>query len=617
MARIRWARPFALACVVASSAAVFAQAPFTEEAVIRGLNYSTPSSAGPAQFGAGVAFADLDGDLDADVVLVGAANGQIRLFENDGTGYFVSRGAAGTPTPFASGIAAADYDGDGDLDLYISNWLGANLLLRNDGSFHFTDVAGPAGVADVGPGAGCAWGDYDGDGWLDLYMVNRTGQFGGPGAANYPNRLYRNLGNGTFVDEAAAQQVDDAHFGFQGVFFDYDRDGDVDLYLSNDHGGSVGNRLWRNDAGAFVEVSAGSGADVHINSMGVAVGDFDRNGFLDLYVTNTPQGNPLLKNNANGTFSNVAAVLGVAAYWTGWGTHFVDVDNDARLELFVGNWYGRNFLYRQSTTPPWIEDGVPMGFTATGGTLCTALADVDGDGDLDLLEQNFVSPTKLFINNAASGPRWARVRLVGSSPNHHAIGATIDLAAGGVVQTQHVQAGVGFMGSSELIQHFGLATATVIDSVTVTWPGGDQNSWVNLPVNQLLTLERLPAISDCNGNGVPDAQDLLSGVSADLDGDDIPDECNASLRRGDASGDGALGVVDAVLLLEAIFGGRRHLCRDALDVNDDGGVNLVDPIVLLAYLFASGAAPAAPFGACGLDLTADALDCNPSRSGCP
>lgn len=593
---------------------------FVEDAVGRGLIYDTPITAFPAAYGSGVGFADLDGDNDLDVACVGAGNGRIGFFENLGAGFFSDRSLlSGAPSVInLSGVAAADYDGDGDLDLYISNWSGENLLLRNDGNFQFVDVAVAAGVADSGPGAGCCWGDYDGDGWLDLYLVNRTGQFGGPGSSQLPNQLYRNLGNGTFQLQGAAQGVDDPFAGFQGIFFDYDRDNDLDLYLSNDKGQDVGsgNRLWRNEGGNFDNVSTGSGADVRINSMGVAVGDLNRDGFLDLYITNTPEGNPLLLNQADGTFQNLASSWGVASHWLGWGTHFLDLENDGQLDIFVGNWSQRNYVF-SCVGSSCTEVGSAVGFLDIAGTLCTAAGDVDQDGDLDLIVQNFGEPLKLFINENSSGHNWTAFRLQGDAPNTQAIGAIVDVRSGSLSQTSTVLSSSGFKTTSTFVQHFGLGSESFVSSVTVTWPNGEQQTWIDLPANQEILLQQTPTMVDCNRNGTDDSLDVLTGSSFDVDGNGVPDECDARFRRGDLDGSGTVNVVDAVRLLEYLFAGRLTLCRDAHDVNDDGSISLPDAVVLLGYVFGSVGAPPFPFSTCGVDPTVDSLTCNPTRGSCP
>ncbi len=224
--------------------------PFTQEAVARGVVYvMQPWPQQDGYFGFGCGLADLDADGDQDIIILGSAAGLVGVFENDGTGFFTDRSAQrGIPIlAEASGLAAADVDDDGLIDLYITRYGLPNVLARNGGGFHFTDVAAVAGVADPGNGKGACFGDFDGDQWLDLYVCNYSH---GAGAA--PNRLYRNLGGASFADVGAAQGVADPGASFEAVWTDYDRDGDVDLYLSNDKGievPSYPNQLWRNDGG--------------------------------------------------------------------------------------------------------------------------------------------------------------------------------------------------------------------------------------------------------------------------------------------------------------------------------------------------------------------------------
>ncbi len=598
---------------------------FTDEAFSRGLIFQTSFGSFPAAYGSGVGLIDLDGDGDLDAMLVGSGTGVVGVFENSGGGQFIDR-SAGTgivPTIHLSGICAADYDADGDLDVYVTNWVGPNLLLRNEGGFTFLDVASSAGVADDGPGTGSCFGDFDGDGWVDLYLVNRTGQYGAPGSAGNPNRLYRNLQNGTFQEVGAMHGVDNEYAGFQAIFFDYDRDGDADLYLSNDRGDyfpDAGNRLWQNDNGTFVDVSSESGTYLQINSMGVAVGDLDRNGFLDLYVTNTADGNPLFLNQGDRTFVDQADRWGVTVNSLGWGTHFLDVDHDAHSDLFVANWYWRNFLFTHDGTTPCLEVGLAAGFTDTNPTLCTAIGDIDLDGDIDLLVQNFTQPTRLFVHGGTPA-NWIVLRLVGDLPNAPAIGATVDLRAGANVQTQAVLAGSGFKSMSTLALHFGVGTSTTVDEISVTWPDGTRSIRRDVPANQYFEIRQSGSgFPDCNGNGSPDAQDLLSGSSVDTNGNGLPDECEPLFLRGDADGGGAVDIGDAIAALATLFGDRISLCREALDANDDGQIDLADPIRLLMYLFGGGDSLSPPTGSCGIDLTTlggPGLGCIGARQSCP
>jgi len=257
----------AIICIVAVFVrSANAESPFTEEAFLRGIAYTTSEN---NTFGKGLAFVDLDADGDDDLIATGAANGVVGIWENDGDGFFTYRQTGGTPRalPKASSVCAADYNADGLKDVYIGNWVGGggNLLLRNNGNFSFTDVAQEAGVNDLGAAGGCAWADYDNDGKIDLYVANRTGSESSP----IPNRLYRNRGDGTFVDVAQELGVADQRLSCQVLWFDLGNDGDADFYLSTDKGYAtgLGNRMFRNDGGTFVEISAQSGTDILMEGM--------------------------------------------------------------------------------------------------------------------------------------------------------------------------------------------------------------------------------------------------------------------------------------------------------------------------------------------------------------
>jgi hypothetical protein len=567
-----------------------AAVPFTEEAVARGLDYT--ADAFPL-FGHGVAFVDLDGDGDSDVVAIGRVDGRVGVFENDGAGDFTDRSAtSGIPLkPQASGVCAADYDADDDLDLYISSWLTGNVLLRNDGAFAFIDVTVAGGVGDEGAGSGCSWADYNGDGWLDLFVSNRTGTDG----STIPNRLYRNLGNGSFVEVMEDVGITGDGWSFHGVFLDYDEDGDADLYVSNDKCGGTGltNRLWRNDAGTFFDATSNSETGACIDSMGVAVGDFDGNLHLDMYPTNTADGNPLYLNDGDATFTEFSVQAGVRSNATGWGTAFLDYDNDGYQELYVCNADAANRLYNHDGSWPCEDHAAALDVDDSAASYGLGVADVDGDGDLDLLVSdrgplNDAGPLRLFINHEGETREWVRFRVVGSAPNLLAIGARVDIRTGTTWQTWEVAAGGTYKSQSELELHFGLNTTTLVDEIVVQWPGGSSRTLSNLVSQETWTLyppellgdadqdgdtepDDFPAfvdcvtgaavgmlqpgcemmdldgdgdvddsdfdgfmmryvgpLHDCNGNGLVDLEDIFAETSSDADANAVPDECESS-----------------------------------------------------------------------------------------
>jgi len=610
--------------VLGIPAPLTAQLPFSEEAAARGLSI-VPTPASP--YGAGVALADFDGDVDLDLLVTAiGSTGEVRVFANDGSGVY-------SPSPHGSlaanlhltGVSVADFDGDGDLDPYITGWGVPNRLFRNDGGFAFTDVSVAAGVADGGLGTSSSWGDYDGDGWLDLYVCNYSGTPWGGSVNAIPNRLYRNLGDGTFAEVGGAQGVDDPFKSFQSVFFDADLDGDLDLYVANDRGSAITgarNRLFRNDGGSFTDVSAASGAGLFMDGMGVDSGDFDRDGDFDLYVTNTVLGHALLVNDGSGNFVEDAVAAGVPANLVGWGCSFLDFDHDAWEDLYVLHELAPNHLYRHAGTFPAVECAVAMGVEGGGaapGSLgfhyCHAQGDIDGDGDLDLLVQRFNAPLLLYINQAGAAKRWLGVRLAEPGPNRFAIGAVVQVHAGAVTQRKQSKAGLGFRSSSDHRLEFGLDLAMIADQVLVRWPDGELSQLLAVASDQDLVVDRavVGTLADCDRDFIPDADEIALDPTLDQDGDGWLDSCPHRFMRSDANLDAAVDIGDPITVLGGLFLAGELLCEDAADANDDGQIDIADAITVLGHLFGgSGGLPPA----CRADPTQDPLGCETATPGC-
>lgn len=489
-------------CIVAAllSPEVCAQTPFTEEATSRGLVFFTPQAANT--FGAGIGFTDLDNDGDPDLVAVGSADRRVRLWTNDGTGHFTDHGPLpGIPARLFNGVSFCDYDRDGDMDIMLSAYAAQATLLRNNGEWRFTDVTAVAGVGNYGAGQGMSWGDYNGDGWMDLYLCNRTNA---PAALPRDNRLYRNNGNGTFTDVAAALGVSDPGApSFQCAFLDVDRDGDADLYVAEDKGAldcAHHNKLWRNDGGSFTDVSQECGAGECMDGMCVTVGDYDCNGLVDIFVTNTQFGNKMFLAQPAGQFVERAESIGVASYLVGWGSQFLDFDNDGRLDLFVCNDFGPNRLYRQNPDGSASDIAELMGVDAGGTVSCCAVADIDDDGDLDIAVSSEGLPLRLFVNHADQNRRWTKLRIVSQSPGSliDAVGAVVDVTYSDREQTAQVVSTSGFKSANPFILHFGLgdgARFVPIERITVVWPGESElrtlygyasnETWTIYPFNRL------------------------------------------------------------------------------------------------------------------------------------
>ena len=590
----------------------FAQAivPFTSEHSARGVIYNMtfgPPIASP-QDGYGMACADLDGDNDLDLVFLGRADGLVGVYENNGAGVFTNRSAtSGIPASTSgAGVVAIDYDRDGDLDLFIAQKYGPCRLLRHDGRFQFTDVAVSAGVAETLPATGVSSADFDGDGWLDIHVSTYS--------AVVPNRLYRNLGNGTFVDVAASLGVASTGLSYQSVWSDYNRDSWPDLCVSNDRGfGNVPNQLHRNlGNGTFTDVSASSGLNVALCSMGIACADLTGDGRSDYYFTNVPDPtpplngvNPLMIGSTKGTFTQADALWGVSNIKFSWAAIFFDFDNDADLDLYVNNEFLPNALFRNPGAPPMADVAAAAGVTGTANlSYCSIVGDLDRDGDQDLLLNNYGGPVRLFMNQEGQQRSWLRLRVAGEGRVHDAIGASATLRARlakgklGAPQWREVLAGGnGFLGQSETTLHFGLGAATSVGSIIVQWPaGGPTRTLSNLAANQVWTAYPPSRLGDVDGGGVIDLADwtqlsawgpgaLVPGREMfDFDGDGDLDGADAdafwtraTITRGDLDGNGTIDAADLSLMLAS-----WAQTASIADIDFDGAVGASDLALLLA-----------------------------------
>jgi len=538
--------------------------PFTDEAQIRGLNYHIQSWQAPdGQFqGFGIAIVDLNNNGHQDVVVMGNNEGRVGIFENIGAGYFNDRSqTSGLPLlDKGSGIAVADFNGNGLLDIYITQqfFLPA-VLARNDGNFKFTDVAAAAGVQSIGHGEGAAWGDYDNDGWLDLYVCNYTFTH----SSNNPtrrNHLYRNLGDSTFESVGPQLGVDDYGLTYTAVWSDMNRNGKLDLYIANDRGhlppNYRANQLWRNEGGSFTNISQESGAGLGLWAMCVGAGDFSGNGYPDFYVTNLPNVggyggiNPLLINQGDETFVDEAVEAGVSQFIFSWTGMFFDFSNNGYLDLYVCNQGVANRLYANSGTYPLPNVANAANVQGGGGfSFNAAYGDVTGNGALDIVLNNYgingvTNPVQLFINHDGATRNWIRYRVIGYGGNRNAIGANIDTRTGDRWQWREIYAGGNnFKSQNELVFHVGLDDATMADEIVVNWPGGEVTRTLrNYPANTVWTIYPPERLGDYDNNGVINAIDLYALLAS-------WGTVRAGTEMMDINGDGVINVSDLLMLL--------------------------------------------------------------------
>ncbi|MDZ4700171.1 MAG: CRTAC1 family protein [Rhodothermales bacterium] len=461
----------------------------------------------------GVALADYDRDGDLDIYFVAHASYDPieaatwnRLFANRGDGTFVrvsgndvlagrDSSTAESPMGYKMGASWGDFNNDGWPDLYLTH-LGPNQLLRNTGGA-FEDVTAAAGVAGglTQLSSSSLWWDFDLDGDLDLYVA--TYEDYPAGTRDRRNLLYENLGDGRFAEIGAASGLDDAGATWTSVALDVNNDGRQDLYLANDFGP---NTLFVNNGDkTFSEQTTAYGLEDAFHGMGLAIGDPDRNGFFDIYLTNITESgfdaeiNPLFMNQGTGGFTRAEEAAGVSLAGWGWGTAFFDLENDGDEDLFVATGYFEpdyeNVLFRnERETGTTVFEVVSASYALDDTRTARGLAvfDADDDGDQDLLISNFFDTPSLFINPIDAGS-WLAIHLEGVASNRDGLGAVVTVRAGGETYRRYHH-GAQFLGQNLQHVHVGLAAAEEVDSLWVLWPGGAVDAIGPLPARQTIRI---------------------------------------------------------------------------------------------------------------------------------
>ncbi len=507
-----------LCCVLACAASVSSAGnplSFADEAVARGFDYDM--GVNYSGWGSGILLLDLNGNGHLDIVLGGAADFHIGVFENDGLGNFTDRSLTTGMTIGGrmNGLSSADYDNDGDLDIYVNGWLAPSKLYRNNGDFTFTDVTEAAGVGLTCPMMSTSWADVDNDGYLDLYIAVRTFT----NLDETENQFFYNNGDGTFTEMAQSMGISGGVTPtLVSSFFDYDRDGDSDLYIGADKGhlGDFWNILYRNDGGVFTEVTAEANAWAYVDCMSITVGDINFDGFYDLYVTSVFDGNKLLMHDGVSQYSNQTVPAGVGSYHIGWAAAWADFDNDTELDLYLCNMQGDNRLYRGSQTWPLIDEGPSAGVDESSDVFCVAVGDLDGDNDLDMVVGGTLTKAQLYINNSvdAATNNWIRFDVVGNNSNKFAIGTCIDILSAGKAQIREIRAGVNYKGQDGHTLHYGLGTASLVELVTVIFHGGEIRTLTNAPANKNWTIYPESRLGDVNDDGRIDWYEISAAIVA-------------------------------------------------------------------------------------------------------
>jgi len=408
----------------------------------------------------GVSFADFDNDGDEDIFIVSHDGPPGALFQNNGDGTFTNiTNSAGLSETANEGGVFGDYDNDGLLDLYVSNEGPPNFLFRNNGDETFTDVSDGSGANISGAAISSPFGDYNNDGLVDMYVVNLSGS----------NVLLRNNGDGTFTDVTGAAGVGNTGSGITAVWSDFDLDGKLDLYVANQDA----NVLYQNNGlGTFTDITALAGVGTDATSEGTASGDFDNDGDFDIYVANNGSDDILYQNNGDGTFTNISGAAGISNPSASLGVAFGDLDYDGWLDIFVVNSGNNNVLYHNNGDGTFTDISASAGIEDPDGQgQGTAFGDIDNDGDLDIFVTNLNLQNRLYRNEGNSN-NWLNVNLNGTVSNRFGIGVRVGVKSAGVWQSREVDGGSGFSSQNSIPLEFGLGASTVVDSVVVYWSSG-------------------------------------------------------------------------------------------------------------------------------------------------
>ncbi|HHN77274.1 MAG TPA: CRTAC1 family protein [Phycisphaerales bacterium] len=531
-------------CVVVFAAASSGAADlhFTPAAGVSGLTggHVTDGFTGMQTMAPGLAVGDFDRDGDQDVFAIGGSEGVDQLYINRGDGTFDERAAAwgvDAAGVIHTGASVGDYDNDGDLDIFVTAVVVQGVgdtarcvLYRNNGDGSFTDVADDAGVRFVAPflndSFGSAFGDYDLDGDLDLFVAGWTGG----------NHLFRNNGNGTFTRVTGSAFIGDLleiPRGFSPRFCDIDADGWPDLLLAADF--FTGRVYINNGDGTFTNRTAEWGVGLASNGMGSAPADVNNDGLIDWYVTSRIQldgddgsGN-MLYINRGGFFEERSHAAGVNGGGWGWGTDAVDFDHDGWLDIAATNGFPPPFDHDPTTI--WLNtrdpDGVFVDVTAAVGVSDTGQGrglvtfDADNDGDRDLLIAGNDEPLTYYRNDLTGDGAGAITLFFDTSGEPtmapDGFGVRVDLVAGGEPQHRYLDGGCTYLSQSELSIHFGIGSNAAAESVRITWPGGAQTALANVRPGRYTITARVSCPADWRRDGVLDLKDALDWAADFID----------------------------------------------------------------------------------------------------
>ncbi|WP_290798905.1 CRTAC1 family protein [Flavihumibacter sp. UBA7668] len=511
-----------------------AQTKFTDVSKEAGIRHVFKVHEG--MFGGGAAVLDFNQDGWEDLYITGGKNSD-QLYRNNGDGtfsdWFEEAGLSVTRKYITQGVASADINRDGWPDLVVTTITlsknppaiprAINLLFLNKGDGSFRDATAAYGLGNhFSFSTGASFGDFNADGWPDLYIGNYFNQYEGElskitdatvvGANQIAKGyLYLNEKGKNFREVSAGYGLNQAGFGFGGLFTDYDNDRDQDLYINHDFGYKrTANLFYENKfpGNYFQEIGKQTGMDLKINSMGSAVGDLNNDGWMDYYITNI-RFNAFMVNESKGKFFvNRTRELGCSYSGISWGANFADFDQDGDLDLFVSNGDLNpscnpiGDYYFENTGARFEERARAVGLQDYGIGRGSVVFDYDRDGDLDLFVVNqesvcpdypVLSESRLYRNDTKGG-NWLTVALSGVDAEKNGIGSRVEILAGKIRMIREIDGGgTSHISQNSLLAHFGLGQSVTVDSVIVHWTGGNRQAVTNIKANQFFKIVEIAA----------------------------------------------------------------------------------------------------------------------------
>lgn len=495
---------------------------FIDVTAEHGFNYGYSSG----EYGGGVSFVDFNQDGLDDITMATGNNQLLRFHQNTGLGFVELDPLIDNQTEVKQ-VTWVDYDNDGDLDLYITTHE-LNRLYKNTGDLTLVDITETCGFSDpISQSMNACWFDYDEDGLLDLIVSHRHLHLVGD------ITLYRNLGGDQFENTTIAAGLGGVGNSVLAMAtFDFNQDGLEDLYVAQDY--DAGNILFKNNGdGTFTNIAASSGTDVENDSMSATIGDYDGDGLLDIYVTNTSPGNSLYRNNGDETFDETASAMNVVLYSFTWGAVFLDADCDVDLDLYVNGISGSPSVFmfeNPGDGSAYINSTFAWGMGSDNNySVGNAIGDFDGDGRPDIAKNGSNGEQGSLWQNDFDTNNYLVLDLEGVVSNVDAIGAVLTVWIDDQPLIRRIGCGEGFSSQNSLSQFFGLGNADMVDEIVVDWPSGITTTLTDVAANQRMTIIELQCNDPEACNYDPEATDELGCT---YPGCTDPEACNYNVEAG-------------------------------------------------------------------------------------